>query len=124
MAQVLDTLTGRIAEVPDEVAASQVAKSERVQLVSKGRVQVRTPLGERGDIALEYLGKAGQWGYQALPGAALEEERLQREYGNAPAKAFAEGALRGVTSACPTWPSRRRASWSRRRCASARSATQ
>lgn len=97
MARILDTLTGQVADVPDDVAALQVAKSDRYQDVTAGRVQVRTGQGERGDIALDDLGRAQQWGYEVLPGAALEEERLERLYGDAPVQAAAEGAARGAT---------------------------
>lgn len=97
MARILDTLTGQVADVPDDVAALQVAKSDRYQDVTAGRVQVRTGQGERGDIALDDLPRARQWGYEPLNGAALEEERLQRLYGDAPVRAGAEGLARGAS---------------------------
>lgn len=97
MAKVLDTLTGEVREVPDDIAAPQLKKSPRFQDVSSGRVEVAEPSGRRGTVPLADLQKAAAAGMTFLPGGAVEEERLQEEYGKQYLKGNAEALARGLT---------------------------
>jgi hypothetical protein len=97
MAKILDTHTGQVAEVPDDVAKAQIVKSDRYQDVSSGKVEVQDSSGTRGTVALEDLKHAAAAGMRILPGAVLEDERLQQEYGNQGLKANAEALARGLT---------------------------
>lgn len=97
MAKVLDTLTGEVREVPDDIAAPQLRKSPRYQDVSSGRVEVVEQSGRRGTVPLEDLQKAAAAGMTFMPGGAVEEERLQDTYGGQYIKGNAEALARGLT---------------------------
>lgn len=97
MAKILDTLTGQVSVVPDDVAEPQVKKSPRYQDVTSGRAEVVEQSGRRGTVPLADLQKAAASGMTFLPGGAVEEERLQETYGNQYLRGNAEALARGLT---------------------------
>jgi hypothetical protein len=71
---VIDVVSGKVANIPEDVARSQVATSHRLALVTGGKVEAVSPEGSRVQVDVEKAGDALSLGYRLLSGAELEAE--------------------------------------------------
>ena len=80
--QVIDVVSWRVANVPEDTVRDQIAKSRRLALVTDGHVEALTPEGHRVRVAVSKVSAARALGYRLLSGAELTEEDKAAALGN------------------------------------------